>query len=71
MVELVRIMPWGAGVWSVKDDNGYFAFVRDQEQATRIGRWTVEWLSSRGHPAELRIERSFAPTDEPHRPGSA
>jgi hypothetical protein len=54
-----------AGVWTVKDDDeGCLCVAPTEGQAVRAGQTLVAWFSSHGRPAELRVERSFAPETE-------
>jgi hypothetical protein len=63
MVEQIYVT-LNSGVWAVKDQEGFLGFSPDEGQAVRMGRTVVSWLASHGRPAELVIERSFAPDAE-------
>jgi hypothetical protein len=71
MVEHIHVTRQEAGVWAVQQGNDYFAYTPTEAQAVRVGRTLVEWLSEQGQPAELHIERSFAPNSDWDRPQPA
>ncbi len=48
----------------MKHRDGYLGYGQTRDEAVTIGRSLVDWLSSQGRSAELRIERSFAPRGE-------
>jgi hypothetical protein len=51
-----------AGVWTVKDDDeGCLCVAPSRDQALRVANTLAGWFAEHGRPAEVRIERSFAP----------
>ena len=64
MVERISISFEGRGAWAVKHEDGYLGFARSRDEAESIGQHLVGWLSDQGRPAELHVERSFAPASE-------
>jgi hypothetical protein len=62
LIDRISVTPHRNGVWAVKHGGGYLGYSRSRDEAITIGRTLVDWLSSQGRSAELKIERSFAPS---------
>ncbi len=69
MVERISVTLQADGAWAVKHRESFLGTVRTRDEAVLIGRHLVDWLSAQGRPADLHVERSFAPTRGRDRPG--
>jgi hypothetical protein len=68
MVEHIHVTRQDAGVWAVRQGDEYIVYTSKEAQAVRVGGTLVDWLARRGQPAELHVERSFAPNRDRDHP---
>jgi hypothetical protein len=59
MTEVISIARHGA-TWAIKHRGSFLGGVGSVEEAERLGRDLVRWLSEQGRAAQLQVERDAA-----------